>query len=535
MLGLAAALAAGLVLRLYRLREQILTGDELHAVHGALSRTVGEILRNWTYHGADYSVPLTAWFRLLMDHGVVLTEMGFRAPSLVAGGLTLIVVPLALWRRLGPAAAVVLAWLLAISPMLVLYGRMARSYALVVLLAAGAALAFERWWSLRSRAAGAAFVVLGALCVHLHLGSAPFVLSPFLFAALALVATWREQRPRLPGLVALLGALLALVAALLLPARASLLELVGLHGGGSVPAASAWLEVGRLQVGTASGPLALVAALALVRGAFVLARRDRGFALYLLVLAVGHVLGLALLAPNFLHAAIVANRYLLLLLPFALALVALGLATPLAPRLGRTAAWAQAVGVAAVLAALFWSGPLAGAEYRWSSFTHAQPFVLLTRPADRMPPSRVPRFYRELPPGDEPVLEAPWTNVGTHSFAAYQALHRRPLRVASADRMLDDPRLALRNTVPATAQGILGSGARWAVVHLDLRREEQFVETFELRHAERLQRLPELWVALRGAGARIATELEATLGPPTYEDEVLRVWDLHAPAEAWDR
>ncbi len=85
MLGLIPPVVVGIALRWIHLSAQIPTGDELHSINGALVRPLSEILQNWTYHGADYCVPLTALYRVLMDAGVVLSEMGFRTPVLLSG------------------------------------------------------------------------------------------------------------------------------------------------------------------------------------------------------------------------------------------------------------------------------------------------------------------------------------------------------------------------------------------------------------------------------------------------------------------
>ena len=97
------------------------------------------------------------------------------------------------------------AWLFALSPILVLYSRIARPYEILALATFGAALAFDRWWRTGSPGAGAAFVALAAFSIYLHLGAAPFVAAPFLLGA-GLVAR------RYPAVRAL-GALVVPVAA----------------------------------------------------------------------------------------------------------------------------------------------------------------------------------------------------------------------------------------------------------------------------------------------------------------------------------
>jgi hypothetical protein len=146
------------------------------------------------------------------------------------------------------------------------------------------------------------------------------------------------------------------------------------------------------------------------------------------------------------------------------------------------------------------SGPLAQDAFRWSSFTHAQPFLNFMQKREKA--ESVPTFYRELPPGDEPILEAPWMNIGTQSFSAYQRVHRHPLRMATLNRHHVDPRVQFRNILPPFADSLIESDVRWVVVHVDVREEELGIETPELQHIERLEQLPELWETLRGAGLR---------------------------------
>ena len=125
-LGLVPPLLLALGLRWFGLHNQILTDDELHAVHGALAMPVRDIIQTWTFGGADYGVPQAAFYRLLMDQGFVFSELSFRIPSLLAGLVAVFVLPCLTVNRIGERAAVVLAWLLAISPMLTLYSRIVR-------------------------------------------------------------------------------------------------------------------------------------------------------------------------------------------------------------------------------------------------------------------------------------------------------------------------------------------------------------------------------------------------------------------------
>ncbi|HYU35951.1 MAG TPA: hypothetical protein VEW48_27650, partial [Thermoanaerobaculia bacterium] len=145
---LIGSVFAGLGLRLWNLLGQILGGDELHAVRAAAARTVPEILTNYSL--TDYSLPLTALYRWLLDLGVPLSELAFRAPSILSGALALVVFPYAFAGRVPRPAVLLYAWLGAIAPDLVLYSRIARSYLPMVLCGFVAVMAFETWWRTRS-------------------------------------------------------------------------------------------------------------------------------------------------------------------------------------------------------------------------------------------------------------------------------------------------------------------------------------------------------------------------------------------------
>ncbi len=533
-LALLVPLVAGAALRLYRLDVQVPTGDELHSVNAALARTTGEILRSWTYAGADYCVPLTALYRLALDAGLVLGEMQFRLPVLASGLVAVVALPALMRARLGDRAAHVLAWLIAISPLLVLYGRMIRSYMPAVLMAALALIAFERWWRRPRAPTAVGFVAAAVAAVWLHLGTASIVFAPFVWALGEVMLGGRDPAerssigPRLARLAGLGAAALAGVAVVLWPARASLLELVGLHGGGRFPGPSVWLEVARLQLGSASPWIAALAALAALRGAWLWWRRDRAWLALLVVTAAVHALTLAVQAPYLLESPVVFDRYWLPLLPFTLAAMAVGACEPLAARPLRSRAIAIALPAALVLL-LALGGPLVGAGFRGSVFTHSNPRILFTGPPDSVPDDALPRFYRELASKpDGALVELPALNVATHAFDAYQAVHGRALRLGSLNELHGDARVDLRTLLSPTPERLLASDARYVVLHLDLRAEEANVRTREYLHAKRLAELESLWQVLERAGRVLGAELESSWGAPDHEEPGLRVWDLEA-------
>jgi hypothetical protein len=188
---LIAAMVVGAFLRLQQIGAQVLIDDEWHAVHQVLQRTPAAMLFDFGW--ADYSIPLgildwyeARWFGL--------SEIVLRAPMLACGLATLLVLPLYVAPRVGRATAAVFAFLLAISPLLVIYSRMARPYAITLLLGWIAHGAFVRY-SASSRGharAGFVYATAATLAVWLHPIVGPFVLAPLLWG-------WLQVRHAAPA------------------------------------------------------------------------------------------------------------------------------------------------------------------------------------------------------------------------------------------------------------------------------------------------------------------------------------------------
>lgn len=523
--GLLVALAVAVLVRGIGLEGQVLTDDELHTVHAALVMPAGEIVRTWTFDGADYGVPTTLLHRFAMDRGVVFSELTFRWPSIAAGLIAVFLLPWIAAPRIGSRAALGLAWLVAVSPMLSVYSRMVRPYMVTALLLGCAALLFDRWFRDRSRASATGCVLTASFAVYSHLAALPAVAGIFLFGVLRL---GRRPSAALPvvGLAAATGLLVGL---LLLPAWESLVEVVQTTRDGHLPTAATWWSVTRLQVGSLSGWVAVLVAVVAARGIFVLWKRERDFIACLASVVAAQILGLVLLAPDRLEEPIVLNRYVLVVLPLALIPLAVGATErwwPGTSRLGRTI---EAVVAVAALALLVLSGPFVSGERVRGSFEHSLTSVDFLGRGNRMAPADVPRFYREIASkGEAPVIEYPWQNMAFHAFDAYQRIHGRPVRVSSVIDRRDETRLALRNRVEPSPDSILGSPARYIVVHLDLHSETRRIESSDPHLSKWLGARKQLWAPLRRAGNAMALELRLAWGPPSYDDGVIEVWDLDA-------
>lgn len=505
-LWLLPPVLAGALLRLWNVRAQVLGDDELHLVRTALTQPVGMILV--TYQKVDACIPLSALYGVLVRSGVRLTELGVRLPELLAGLLLLVLAPLWADRRLGRGTAVVYAWLLAVSPGLVLYSRIARPYMPVVLLAFGAAVAFEALWRDNRRDGGwrrgAAYAVLAALAFWFHPVAAPLVLAPLAFGAVLLI----RDRRRLPALAAVAAGTLLAFLVFFLPARASFLEVIRAKHQEVDLTARVWGAVGELQAGTA---VPLLAGLFWVGAAFGLLRllkEESRLAVFTGLLVAAQIAGLLWISPLGLDEPLIFHRYALVALPWVLLWTAVALSRPW---------WWKGLPILFLLLA----GPFADRTWWRSSFPHHDDRLAfyVSRPA-----APIPVAYGKL--GSGVILEAPWIPVWrvSRAVALYQETHGHEVVAGSPEAFLTDPRLAFRNLVAATPEAFLASRARWLVVHRDLSAEEEAIpDTLWPPRMGVGRRFREIF---QSEGRRLPRLLRRAWGAPDFADDRAVVWDL---------
>jgi hypothetical protein len=217
--------AIGAWLRLDQFGTQVLIDDEWHVVPPGDAEHAGAMLLDFGY--ADYGIPLglLAWSRrgpwvVRKRCCAADARVRPREPPPV--------------RRLRGAPVSArdgrrLAWLLATSPLLVIYSRMARPYAITLLLGWIAHVAFHRYWSgahnastRRWRAARPARARctsgVAALATWMHPIVAPFVLAPLAWAAFdALRADASGRRKGIVRLAGIAAPTAVVIAALVLP------------------------------------------------------------------------------------------------------------------------------------------------------------------------------------------------------------------------------------------------------------------------------------------------------------------------------
>jgi hypothetical protein len=532
---------AGVLLRLWRLPDQVLADDEYHAVNTVLALGFPEIL--WTYTPSDHCLPLASLYRLWLVLGQPLTELVLRAPSLLAGLLLLVLMPRFVAGRLGRPTAAVLAWLLAFSPALVLYSRIARSYMLLVFLGAATLGAFVRWWEGGGARWAAATAGLSALTLYTHLGAGPWLVAPFLWAGGAkLVERWgrwkaspepRPPRPSWAGWLAAGAATALAMAAPLVPAWGTLGPLIAQR---RMHQPVGWDTPYQVLLLMAGAPVPWVAlgfwALALGGLGLLLVRRPTLGWLTLTVVAV-QVAGIKMLSPEGLPHPLIFNRYLLVTLPLSLLWVAHGLAG-LGARLRRGGfpAGVTAMVFALLLLGWFLQGPLARFSFLGGSFAHHNMHLLYSEPPARPGPGVLPEAYRRLAawPEGGAVLEVPWFWFWNSNLTTPlgQQVHRREVLVAHHLTRSHQRHLAFRNTLHTLEpEDLLASRARFLVLHRDPYGEEDAIVIPGWKGSSRFLE-GGVRARLKAQAELLAGQLLERWGPPRYSDPVVAVWDLEA-------
>jgi hypothetical protein len=521
------AIAAGVWLRAWQLRAQVLIDDEWHAVHMLVGADALRIATHFGY--ADYCIPLTLYYRWLYDLGA-LSEWQMHVPLLLAGIALLVVAPLMLRREFELSTRVVWIALMAISPVLVYLSRTARPYALACLFSFVAVVAFLRWHRRDGRRWAFTYAIACVTAAWLHLLTLAFTLWPFAwFGCAALGAMLRADRRRDASrdTLRLAGLALCVVAGLAIVLGPPLVgdwhSMVAKAGTDAVTAATLYRSI-LMMLGISSAWPGAALALAFVIGVRSAWRRERPFTALVVGMIVAGTLAIAFARPAWIQHPQTFVRYTLPALPFVLLFVAEGIGFVLAR--AREAWFAAIIGAFAV-AALVAAGPLPGYYYapnqlmgheliQFDYDARANPYVT------RLDPGPVPAFYRDLasrPPGSITLIEAP-AHLVSHYLPDpwYQAIHRQNIKYALLAPVCGGE----ADEIPPTADGAhfrrLGKladildGATWGADYLVLRLYAWSVPPG----------VAQSWPDMAACVGKVS----ARLGSPVYRDAQLVVYAL---------
>lgn len=325
---LVIILVPGIFLRTFQLSDQIITGDEWHALHIAMQASYAEIAGS--FGDADHSIPVALYFKALMD-SVGLQQWMIQLPFVASGCLLILTIPLLLRREIGELPSFFTAGLIAISPILVTEARFARPYPIAMLLSFTAVMFFLRWWRHRRRHDALIYSVCAALTGYFLILNLPFVLAPFIyFLGVILVRARRSGitvslKTDLADLIKL-GCLTAVLLAILIfpPLLNDFSALSGKSGAGSM----AWQSFLRLlPVFSGNAGLLCSAAIVMLVALGIYSAWSKRIEVigYLAVLTSLHCLAVYVANPVGTENIVVLARYLILAFPLFAALAALGL------------------------------------------------------------------------------------------------------------------------------------------------------------------------------------------------------------------
>jgi hypothetical protein len=561
-LALAFAFLSGFWLRWYLLRDQIFADDEWHGLYYVIGKSPAWLLTHFSIPGAT-CIPLNlyAW---ALGASVGWSELLLRLPSLICGLLCVIVGPLLARQFIGTRRAVLLGFLLAVSPLLIFYSRICRPYSAVALLAFAALLLAARWMQSGGRVPALAFMVTGVLAIYFHLFAVVTVAAPGLAAIV--FHLWKHFRkiprtemsaPSLRQWAVVAAVMAGGTAVLVLPALVHSLQstffTIALKGTFSLQSLP---RMAQLISGTGQPVLTILFWAAFIAGAVEQCQRNPWFGWMLVSLYPLHALALILSRPDAAQSAIVLTRYCLPLVPVSLLFVACGIQAALEAIAARATLQPvlQTLIACACVVALVITGPLPqcyvapnnftshGAyQHRYGAIDWRRSFYSDVTPSNftlttTIRVEEVSPFYRLLAnePGSRPVVEYPMM-IGDHfnPLYYYQHFHRRPVIVGYTT----DMSLA-RGLAPGNIYGNTYIDQVLSLVHDPAQRQFRNLVSMDdltamrgrgveyvILHKRFEAQLPEVALPVPDL-ERLWNQYRKELGTPFYEDAHVAVFRL---------
>ena len=411
-------LSLGALVRFYRVADQVILDDEWHALNVVQNTDYGFIFSHMGH--ADHSIPLALLYELF-SHTIGLSEFTMRLPSLIAGVLIIAVFPLLLRPWLTRNERLVTAALLALSPFLINFSRVARPYSLLTMLTACSLPLAWRWWKSEKVGFGFAWFICVVLSAWLNPVSMAISTAPFLwFGAEAVFAVgaqgdWRPVR----RLVSMGAAMLLTIGALFFaPVEMDLVSLTIKSGMDHVNLGT-WSVLLGLYSGSGHDIVVVAMATASLAGLLILRQRARSFSVYLAGIALVAGFAVSMTGAQWIFYGLVPARYLSGLLPVYLALIAIALValSKWLQCILNLRLFARHVFTALVLLLLVFTGPVPSWDLAQSQFVHHLAYqfdyktsrnaILRAHESIEAEP-----FYSEIaalhPKGDAVIVEAPW-------------------------------------------------------------------------------------------------------------------------------
>jgi hypothetical protein len=452
-----AIFLAGILLRVYQLPSQIIADDEWHALYRAMIVNYSHIATHFGY--ADYSIPLTLYYKILSET-VGLSEISMRLPSLIAGIFTPIVIPL-LWRKhLDRNSYLFFVVMLTVSPLLIYFSRIARPYAITMLLSSTALVAAYRWWYELHNRWAIVYIFCTALAAYFHLASLLFTLVPVLICGShAIGSALVGDKVLLLRIIYLSFFLLAALAVVVgPPLYVDHVEFMSKGGVQSVKSHSLAGAV-HLWAGTGNHLLLLVLMFVGLIGLTTMWNTDRTWFAWCAICSVIMFISVVVSRSAGIDEAIVLARYAIPIVPVLLMVIANG-----ASRIFQLAQEGMGRYFASIVlgVGLFFMGPLPDQTYYPNQFTghmyfqseyrfHANPYRYLR-------PHQIPEFYltlSQLQPASINIVVAPWRyewHRVNQNF--YQEKHRQNIKIGFLGNLCGNDWRGYTGEYPVEARGL---------------------------------------------------------------------------------
>lgn len=176
---LITIISIGFFVRIDQFHIQTLIDDEWHSIHQILTKSPSAIFSNFGH--SDHSIPLTLIY-WLKSKLFGLNETLMRWPMLLFGLLTLFIFTIYVKRNYSNFQALIFCFLISLSPLLILYSRTARPYAITLFLVYFVIWCFYKYINNVPQRLkyGLVYSLSASLAIWLHLAVVFFVISPFL-------------------------------------------------------------------------------------------------------------------------------------------------------------------------------------------------------------------------------------------------------------------------------------------------------------------------------------------------------------------
>ena len=430
-----AAIFVGVLLRLYQITSQIIADDEWHALKIVMTKSYSSIVSH--FGTADYCIPLACYYKLLAGT-VGLSEMIMRFPLLILGMCSLIVFPLLTQKYIGRNASIILAGLLAISPLHIYFSRLARPYSICMFFAFIGIVAFYNWLNGGSRRWAFLYMISTLISVYFHLILLSIMIAPLVFA-LCNQACRAKKYPRSIKEIVFISAPIigALTIVLLPPILFDFQALTGKSGWGRPIELDTIAGAAELIVGTKTGWIIITALIVgIVFGGISFAKKQLDFLLYLVFLSFFQIASLLISQPAWYNHPIVFVRYSLVLLIFFLMFFSAGLNRLDEMLTLRVRGFKKGIMPAFVILVLFIYSPLKDIYYSPNQWTNHALFQYCYDVdnqkhsyKNKIYPRQISQFYyylQSLPKESVLIVEAPWFFAyHNNPYPYYQKIHRQ--------------------------------------------------------------------------------------------------------------